>query len=484
MRDICILVVSLSMLCARASAQQTKDESGVETLRKMLEQQNRVITLMQEIMETRLRKVEALVAQKPSVPISRDTATPKEDWDARIQKLETELRQLREEQQQEVARLEGEQAAAETRVSQDVQKTRDAIAPIAFTPRLTFFGNLMGRLDDRRVISPEGDRIDNTFTYRAGEIEARAAIDPFADAFFTIPFEADSPLGTLDGDVEEGYVELKRLPFLERPPWGLKLKLGKYRPEIGKNNRIHFHDLMWTSRPLPVAKFLGTEGLGEAAEAGFQAAGINAEFMLPIGSANTSLRMQLGAASTGNLAVNQVQGSDGRRPVLYAHPSWFQKISASHSFELGGSYLRGSRAGPRISSDLYVSDFTYTWAPARRGLWKSFTAGGELFYANLKQMNNQKHTPLGYFVFGQYQLGRRWYLGGRFDSSQELLNETVSTRVSASYLSYYTSEFLRFRFGYEHRRSDLQEQNGRNTMFMEMNFVIGAHPPEPYWVRR
>ena len=94
--------------------------------------------------------------------------------------------------------------------------------------------------------------------------------------------------------------------------------------------------------PLPVAKFLGTEGLGEAAEAGFQASGINADFLLPSGSDNTSLRMQLGAASTGNLAVNQALGLDGRRPILYAHPSWFQNISSSHSFELGGSYLRSS----------------------------------------------------------------------------------------------------------------------------------------------
>lgn len=295
----------LCILSSTSSAQQAKEEPVVETLRKMLEQQNRVINLMQQVMETRLRRVEALVAQRAPAPLPPEKKALEEDLDARIQRLETELQQLREVQQQEVARLESEQAAVETRVSQDVQKTRDAIAPIAFTPRLTFFGNLMGRLDDRRVISPEGDRIDDTFTYRAGEIEARAAIDPYADAFFTIPFEADSPLGALDGDVEEGYVELKRLPFLERPPWGLKLKLGKYRPEIGKNNRIHFHDLMWTSRPLPVAKFLGTEGLGEAAEAGFQAAGINAEFMLPIGSENTSLRMQLGAASTGNLAVNR-----------------------------------------------------------------------------------------------------------------------------------------------------------------------------------
>jgi len=35
--------------------------------------------------------------------------------------------------------------------------------------------------------------------------------------------------------------------------------------------------------------------------------------------------------------------------------------------------------------------------------------------------------------------------------------ERTSSRVWASYLNYYTSEFLRFRFGYEHSRSDIQE---------------------------
>lgn len=162
MKSAGIFTISLFLMSTTVRGQERKDESMAETLRQMLEQQNRVITLIQEVMETRLRRVEALVQQ--ATPTAVKLEAPNQDIDTRIKNLEAELQQLREEQQNEIERLETEQAAAQARVAEEAQKTRDVIAPIAFTPRLTFFGNVMGRADNRKVYSPGGDRIDNTFT--------------------------------------------------------------------------------------------------------------------------------------------------------------------------------------------------------------------------------------------------------------------------------------------------------------------------------
>ncbi len=365
----------------------------------------------------------------------------------------------------------------------EVEKNRRAFAPLAFTPYITMFGNVLGRMDNKPVVSPEGDAIDNRFMLRAGEFELRSAVDPFADAFLAVPFEAESPGGALEGDVEEGYVLIKQLPLLDSSPWGLKLKIGKYRPEIGKNNRIHFHDLMWTTRPLPVATFLGTEGLGESAEAGFQAIGVDADFFIPVHLENTTLRTQIGVATTGNLAVTE--GNGGEDPIFYAHSSWYQRLNDSHALELGASFLRGAhdRDG-KLSSTLLGTDFTYTWKPARAGQWRSLVAGGEFFYASLEQDQGGTATPFGYYLFGQYQLTRNLYLGGRYDYTQELQDERLNRRVVAGYLTFYTSEFLRFRFGGEHRWSDRPTMDGVNSFFFELNFVFGVHPTEPYWVNR
>ncbi len=277
---------------------------------------------------------ESREAQDEGDEITQELAALREEFDAikaryeaRLSALETKLETMQKESSldvdEELERLEERHDRDREALKGEIEKNRRAFAPLAFTPYITMFGNLMGRRDDKTVMSPEGDRIDNRFVFRAGEFELRAAVDPFADAFLAIPLEAESPGGSLEADIEEGYMLMKRLPFVGSP-WGLKLKPGKYRPEIGKNNLIHFHDLMWTSRPLPVATFLGTEGLGESAEAGFQVTGVNADFFVPSPSLETTLRMQLGIGTTGNLAVTEAnQGDD---PVFYGHGSWYQRV--------------------------------------------------------------------------------------------------------------------------------------------------------------
>jgi hypothetical protein len=51
-------------------------------------------------------------------------------------------------------------------------------------------------------------------------------------------------------------------------------------------------------------------------------------------------------------------------------------------------------------------------------------------------------------------------------------------------VSYYFSEFLRARLNYEHRWSDIASENSRNSLLMELTWIFGSHPPEPFWVNR
>ena len=95
-----------------------------------------------------------------------------------------------------------------------------------------------------------------------------------------------------------------------------------------------------------------------------------------------------------------------------------------------------------------------------------------------------RRSPLGFTLFGQWQFDRRKYAGVRYDSTDVLTDPSLERHSVTPYFSYYFSELLRFRLNVEHRWSNLNLEARRSSVFGELNFVFGAHPPEPYWVNR
>ena len=118
----------------------------------------------------------------------------------------------------------------------------------ALNPAITAIGNFVGRADNQKVFNLDANRLDNTLLLREGELDFRVPIDPYADGVFIPAFESDEP-GKFEVDVEEAYVNLKKLPFAGTP-LGLKFQIGRFRPAFGKFNLLHTHDLPWTMRPL------------------------------------------------------------------------------------------------------------------------------------------------------------------------------------------------------------------------------------------
>jgi hypothetical protein len=49
------------------------------------------------------------------------------------------------------------------------------------------------------------------------------------------------------------------------------------------------------------------------------------------------------------------------------------------------------------------------------------------------------------------------------------------------YVSWYWSEFLRFRGSYEHRGGDRPSED---AFWLQVTWIFGAHPPHPYWAMR
>ncbi|HSS00179.1 MAG TPA: hypothetical protein VLM79_24145 [Kofleriaceae bacterium] len=398
--------------------------------------------------------------------------------DARVKALEIDLEDTKDanaDLKSEVADLKQQIAASKPPVSLN-----------ALNPQITAFLNGAMRVDDKQVLTPGGVAIDDRPFLRTAEIDFRAAVDPYADAVAIVALEDEAGQG-FGADIEEGYVIVKRLPILESAPLGLKLKLGRFRAPIGNVNRLHMHDLPWTTRPLPIARMLGTEN-GEFFESGFNPVGVDADVILPEIIPGTVLELNADVVDGGSIAI---AGGGHDHPGFLGHANAFFTLADTHDVNLGVS---GYYEGGAHRAGLLAADALYKWKPLAAGEFHSVVIGGELFYGDRKfgldtsgdgVPDMEAHTkPLAWYGFAQVQLSWHVYLGGRYDYAQDINNTSLSTQVAAAYLSYYTSEFLRFRAGYEHRWSDVAADDGVNSFIAEVNVVFGSHPTEPYWVNR
>ena len=413
--------------------------------------------------------------------LKTQVAALKAEYDKRIKELETQIEAL------QLQLLRAPEAEVPTPSAQQSAPAVQSV-PGALNPAMTVVGNFAGQGNDMKVYNAEGDRIDNKMNLREVELDFRAAIDPYADGVIITSFGSETP-GSYSASVEEAYATIKKLPFVDRMPLGLKLQVGHFRPLIGTNNLLHTHDLPQTFRPLPIQEFLGDEG--------FTGNGVSGSFFLPTPwSRKSSLNATLQFIGGGNIAVSP--GADSRNAYI-AHFSLFNSIGDTQNLQVGFSGYYHPAGNSIDAADFYDLDFTYTWRPLRRGEWQSLVLSGEFLFARhaypgaeeppevttaLAGTPPGEGKPVGFTAFGQWQFNRRLYAGVRWDRTDVLYNPSLARRSLTPYISYYFSEFLRFRLNYEHRWSDLYTEDGRDSIIGELNFVFGSHPPEPYWVNR
>ena len=210
---------------------------------------------------------------------------------------------------------------------------------------------------------------------------------------------------------------------------------------------------------------------------------MSAQFIVPTPGESNTLSGNVDILNGGEIAVGEE--NSGEDPAFLAHTGWFWELAEGHDVEVGASIWSGrfDESGS-LDSDLYGLDLLYTWKPFISGESRSFLVGGEVFYAEIEREGLTDTTPFGGYVWGQVQLNRNLYVNGRFDYTEDLFDTSLETRTASTAVSYYTTEFLRFRLGYERTFSDIPELDHLDTVFFEINFVFGSHPAEPYWVNR
>ena len=411
-------------------------------------------------------------------PALLQAQTPNAD----VQALRAQLEALKTEYQTRIAALEKQLEEVQTqllRVPEPEPAAAPAPAPVgpgALNPAISVVGNFLGRADNQKVFLADGvTRIDNQFNLREAEIDFRAPVDPYADAVLISSFESDSP-GDIEATLEEGYVNIRKLPFMPSP-LGLKFQVGRFRPAFGKFNTLHTHDLPQSTRSLVTQEFLGEDG--------FISQGISTDFFIPTPwSDNESLNARLQVLTGGDVNISP---ESNHRLAYLGNIRWFKTIGGVHNTEAAWSSYWHPGTSTTPIARMHSIDFMYRWKPFRQGEWRSYLLGGEAIFSDPVVSPSDPsidRRPKGASIFTQWQLDRRKYVGARFDYTTTLSDPTIQRKSLTPYLSYYFSEFLRLRFDFERRWSDIATEDHRNTFYVELNWIFGSHPPEPFWVNK
>jgi len=311
-------------------------------------------------------------------------------------------------------------------------------------------------------------RADRLFP-REIELALQGAVDPFmrADCFIELAEEAEAVDGGVERqlhlEIDECYATLLTLPF------GLQSRVGQFRPKFGRLNTLHQHDLPQVDRPNALVNFFGEEQMSEL--------GLSLSSILPMPFYQ---ELEVGAFN-GDNEVSFGRGSF-RDPLVVAHLKNFFELSENSGFQVGFSGATGPDTG---GSRAYVAgvDLTYKWKPAAQ-LYKSLALQGEFLYSHRKTMEEEEiggetvavpkpFDRYGLYIFGDYQLSPRWFVGARFDWSQFPDTRGETEWAYSPVLTFWPSEFSRFRLQY--KRTDRNFGKDADEVFFEVTFGLGPH---------
>lgn len=299
-----------------------------------------------------------------------------------------------------------------------------------------------------------------SFQMHESEIGLQAIIDPYARGDFFISF------GEEGVNVEEGYITFTALPL------GLVAKVGKMRSAFGKVNTMHNHVLPWVDRPLVTTNLVGGED-------GIDDAGFSLERILPAPKG-------IFVEATGQVFRGDSDGvfQEHQRSDVSTveHLRAYRDITESTNLDLGVSYARGHNNGSGILpgdfiTQLYGADATVRWKPLRRSIYHSFVGRSELIWSQRQQLPFEQRA-FGFYVSGDYQFGRRWFAGGRYDRSDRNEFANLRDHGAAATLTYWPSEFSQVRG--EYRFTHYAENRDSNELLMQLIFSLGAHGAHPF----
>jgi len=355
----------------------------------------------------------------------------------------------------------------------------------SFNPEISAIGDFIYHwTDDHR------SDVYKQFQMRELELALSAAVDPYARAdFFTALSYEDNEWRT---DLEEGYLTLLTLPF------EFQSKVGKFKSEFGKVNKLHPHSLLTVDYPLVMRRYFGEEGMSEP--------GVSLNHLVPN---PWDLYSELTFQAFNNKNAPAFAGPDGRSIVCLTHMKNFFDITPVSTVEVGGSFAFGPNDDGHGGQMTFMEglDLTYKWRDPKKGLYRSFVFQNELYLCQKDRASSdivvaeeggidpttgdnmsgtiaswpaaaERVDTWGMYSLAQYQFARRWYAFGRYDFSEFPDTEGMRDNAYSMGLTFAQSEFCFWRAQYEY--TDRNYYKNEHAIWFQCNFGIGPHRKHEY----
>jgi hypothetical protein len=320
----------------------------------------------------------------------------------------------------------------------------------ALNPDISVIGDFIG-IAGHNPVQPSP-----SLQMHESEVGLQAILDPYARGDFFLAF------GEEGVDMEEGYITFTTLPA------GFVLKAGKMRSAFGKVNTLHNHALPWVDRPMATFNLVG-------GEEGINDAGFSVQRILP---APKGIFLE----ATGQLfrgdSADVFTASRKSDLSQVAHLRGYKDITESTNLDLGVSYARGHNdLGSSFLTQLYGIDATLRWKPLRRSIYHSFVLRSEFMWSQRQQIPEEQRA-FGFYASADYQLGRRWTLGGRYDRADRSRSADATDKGGSLTLTYAPSEFSQVRGQYRFMR--YANHVDTHELLMQVQFSLGAHGAHPF----
>jgi len=312
---------------------------------------------------------------------------------------------------------------------------------------------------------------ENRFFPREVELALFGRVDPYASAVVRISAGEQSSTNApssrdLEVNLDEANVTLLTLPL------GTTARFGLMRPRFGTLNTIHQDDLPQVDRPNVLTQFFGPEEMdGES--------GLEAFWVLPLPNYN---ELSLGIFN-GDNEVAFGRGSL-REPLVMGRWRTFFEFEEHGGLQLDVSAASGLTSDNQRNTIVGLGA-KYKWMGSGSG-FPVFTLAGEALagFRNVSAADagpgGDRHLDRwGAYLYGQYDLDRRWAAGLRGDWTQVPTAPGHEWALSP-YVQFKPSEFLRFRVQYKHTEGTGSVDRSVNEVLLQGSFILGAHPTERF----
>ena len=456
MRALALIVISMcTALAPAAAAAQDAAE-----LRKQIEELQKQLDAVTD----RLRKLEA--QPPPAAPAGAPTPTT-------------------------ASAAQAQPPAAATPSAMDVARPRQPFGlyqqrgagQLLFDIGIT--GDFVGNLTQRNVEKAQGGTFpgqENRFFPREVELSLFGQIDPYASAVVRIEAGEEGRGQETPISLAEASVTLLTLPY------GTQAKFGQMRNRFGYSNEVHEHDLGWVDRPNVMRNFFGPEGLVEKGMEATLVPDLPFYVETLFGLFNGDNETAFGRGSLQN-------------PLYTGRVRTFFELGDAHGLQVGMSVAGGTNED-KLSTTILGWEGRYKYRPDG-WLHPLLTVTGEGLYSMRKapvgvdtdqdgivdRVDKRSRNHSGWYTAVEVQPFRRWAGGFRYDWSQYPSNPGWEWAIEP-YVTFWPSEFLRFRLAYKHTDRSPQTREAFNLnggsarlvdeLLFQGTFILGAHPAHPF----